>query len=79
MPGLAVDLRLQLHDGSVALLAPGEVSSTDDLARYLQVPKKTVYAWNSAGTGPRLVRIGKYVRYRREDVQAWLAERAGAC
>ena len=59
------------------LLALGEVSSTDDLARYLQVPKKTVYAWNSAGTGPRLVRIGKYVRYRREDVQAWLAERAG--
>lgn len=62
-----------------ALLALGELSSTDDLARYLQVPKKTVYAWNSAGTGPRLVRIGKYVRYRREDVQAWLAERAGAC
>lgn len=61
------------------LLALGELSSTDDLARYLQVPKKTVYAWNSAGTGPRLVRIGKYVRYRREDVQAWLAERAGAC
>lgn len=62
-----------------ALLALGEVSSADDLARYLQVPKKTVYAWNSAGTGPRLVRIGKYVRYRREDVQAWLAERAGTC
>lgn len=62
-----------------ALVALGEVSSTDDLARYLQVPKKTVYAWNSAGTGPRLVRIGKYVRYRREDVQTWLAERAGTC
>ena len=56
----------------------GEVSSTEDLAHYLQVPKKTVYAWNSAGTGPPIMRIGKYVRYRREDVLAWMAERAGA-
>jgi predicted DNA-binding transcriptional regulator AlpA len=28
-----------------------------------------------AGTGPRFVKMGRLVRYRPSDVQAWLAER----
>lgn len=44
------------------------------LADYLGVPLATVYQWNSRGTGPKRIRIGKHVRYRRADVDAWCEE-----
>jgi excisionase family DNA binding protein len=50
--------------------------TVQDVAAYLGVPVATVFAWNSRGTGPRRSRVGKYVRYRRADVEAWLDQRA---
>lgn len=41
------------------------------LAERLDVPVKTVYDWNSKGTGPRYLRVGRHVRYRLADVIAW--------
>jgi excisionase family DNA binding protein len=46
--------------------------SVKDLAEILQVPPKTIYAWRYHGKGPRAVPVGKYVRFRAEDVAAWL-------
>jgi predicted DNA-binding transcriptional regulator AlpA len=46
-----------------------------DLAEREGVPLKTVYQWNSTGTGPRYMRIGRHVRYRLADVIAWENER----
>ena len=46
------------------------------LAEYLGVPLATVYAMNSRGTGPRRIRVGKHVRYRKSDVDTWLDARA---
>jgi excisionase family DNA binding protein len=46
--------------------------SVDDLASYLGVPRATVYVWSSRGIGPRAVRVGRYLRFRRADVEAWL-------
>lgn len=43
-----------------------------DVAAYLDVPAQTVYQWRSTGYGPRGVRVGRYVRYRPEDVRAWV-------
>lgn len=45
--------------------------TTDDLATRLRLPKKTIYKMNSEGTGPKYMKIGKHVRYREVDVQAW--------
>lgn len=42
-----------------------------DLAEREQVPDATVYRWNSDGTGPRYLRLGRHVRYRLSDVVAW--------
>jgi excisionase family DNA binding protein len=42
-----------------------------DVAEYLNVPVGTVYQWRSCGGGPPGRRVGKYVRYRPEDVEAW--------
>jgi len=46
-----------------------------DLAEREGVPLKTVYQWNSKGTGPRYMKIGRHVRYRLADVIAWENER----
>lgn len=50
--------------------------TVDDVATFLAVPSATVYAWNTRGAGPRRMRLGKYVRSRRVDVDAWLDLRA---
>lgn len=42
------------------------------VADYLGVPVATVYRWNSLGLGPQRYRVGKHVRYRRADVDAWI-------
>lgn len=44
----------------------------DEVAAYLRVPKETVYHWRKHGEGPRGFRTGRYVRFRRSDVDAWL-------
>jgi excisionase family DNA binding protein len=43
-----------------------------EVAQYLRVPKDTVYHWRKRGQGPRGFRTGRYVRFRRSDVDAWL-------
>ncbi|MFC6370500.1 helix-turn-helix transcriptional regulator [Nonomuraea thailandensis] len=43
----------------------------EDLAERMGVPVMTVYAWNSRGGGPRYMKIGKHVRYKLADVEAW--------
>lgn len=45
--------------------------SVEDVAVFLRVPVQTVYSWWAKGTGPRARRVGKYLRYRPEDVIAW--------
>lgn len=46
--------------------------SVEDVAKYLGVPVKTLYVWRTTGYGPKgRRRVGKYVRYKPEDVIAW--------
>ncbi|WP_431876178.1 helix-turn-helix transcriptional regulator [Amycolatopsis sacchari] len=44
----------------------------DDLSDYLGIPKGTLYQWRTKGYGPTGIRVGKHVRYRPDDVDAWL-------
>ncbi|MEU2199209.1 helix-turn-helix domain-containing protein [Isoptericola sp. NPDC019482] len=44
----------------------------DELAEYLGVTLHCVYAWSSRGGGPNVVRVGARLRYRPDDVEAWL-------
>ncbi|ANC32384.1 helix-turn-helix transcriptional regulator [Isoptericola dokdonensis] len=44
----------------------------DELADYLGVSLHCVYAWSSRGGGPNVVRVGARLRYRPDDVEAWL-------
>lgn len=51
--------------------------TVQELADLLQVPPKTVYTWRYKGVGPPAVPIGRYLRFRVEDVAVWLEERTG--
>ena len=50
----------------------------DQLADEFQVPLSTVYQWNHKGTGPRPHKIGRHVRYRRDEVSRWAEAQAAA-
>jgi len=50
--------------------------SLEDVADYLGVPVRTVYAWRATCKGPRGFRVGKYVRYKASDVAVWLERQA---
>jgi predicted DNA-binding transcriptional regulator AlpA len=43
----------------------------DDVAVFLGVPKKTIYAWRTAGKGPKGFRVGKHLRWHARTVFAW--------
>ncbi len=46
----------------------------DQAARYLAIPKTTLYTWRTrrVGFGPRAVKVGGSLRYRRADLDAWI-------
>ena len=53
-----------------------ELLSLKDLAEYLGYPPSTIHYWRLRGRGPRGFRVGKQLRFRAEDVRAWLDEQA---
>jgi excisionase family DNA binding protein len=46
------------------------------LGEILNVPVGTLANWRYHGKGPRFVKVGRHVRYRRSDVEAWLERNA---
>ncbi len=54
---------------------PDRLLSVAELADYLEVPVKTIYTWRQHNTGPQGFRVGKHLRFRWRDVQAWVADR----
>ena len=59
--------------GEGSPLASGErLFSPDEGAGHLGVPVKTLFQWRYKGVGPRALRVGRHLRYRGEDVEAWL-------
>lgn len=54
----------------------GTVLTIDQAAAYVAIPKATLYTWRTrrAGFGPRAIKVGGCLRYRRADLDAWLEE-----
>jgi excisionase family DNA binding protein len=52
------------------LMTPQEV------ADFLGLPIATLQTWRAKRSGPRGYRVGKHVRYRREDLEEWLEGQA---
>lgn len=51
---------------------PDPLLTIDDVAVWLGKPKNTLYAWHSRGKGPRAIRVGNTLRYRRTEIEHWL-------
>ena len=49
--------------------------TVEDVAYFLAVPVATLYYWHHRGEGPDCSRIGRHLRYRAEDVDAWVRSR----
>lgn len=56
---------------------PDELLTVKELAAYLKTPEQSVYQMKHKGTGPRSVKVGRHLRFRRRDVEAWLEAHAG--
>lgn len=46
--------------------------TTPELAAYAGIPVATIYQWRVKGQGPRAIRVGRHLRFRQADVEAWL-------
>jgi excisionase family DNA binding protein len=46
--------------------------TVQELANYLGVPVATIYAWRYRHEGPPGFRVGRYLRFRRSDIEEWL-------
>jgi excisionase family DNA binding protein len=57
--------------GTHAML-PERLLTIAEVADYLGVPVGTLYQWRHKRTGPKGIRVGRHVRYRPREVEAWL-------
>ena len=48
--------------------------SVQDLADYLGVPVATIYTWRYHRKGPPGFRVGRHLRFRQSDVEAWISD-----
>ena len=49
--------------------------TVEDLAKYLEVPVATIYAWRYRRQGPAGFRVGRHLRFRLSDVETWIQDR----
>lgn len=54
------------------------LATVGEVAAFLRVPPKTLYRWRYAGEGPPAYRVGRHLRFRWGDVEAWLEDRGKA-
>lgn len=52
-----------------------DIFTTREAADYLKLGKPTLERLRLTGNGPRFAKLGKSVRYRRADLDAWLASK----
>jgi excisionase family DNA binding protein len=62
------------HREAIQGVRMDELMTIKEFADYVRRPVATVYQWNSRGEGPRYIKRGRMVLYRRADVDVWLSE-----
>lgn len=55
-----------------------ELLSAVDVSNELQIPTATLSTWRTRGGGPAFVKLGRAVRYRRADLEAWISANSKA-
>ncbi|MGA5270302.1 helix-turn-helix transcriptional regulator [Streptomyces lydicamycinicus] len=57
---------------TAASAQPSPLATPAEVAAHLGVPVKTLYQWKYRGTGPNVHKVGRHLRYRWQEVDAWL-------
>ncbi len=52
--------------------------NVQELADYLEVSVKTLYAWRYRREGPPAFRVGRHLHYRWSGLQRWIQHRLDA-
>jgi excisionase family DNA binding protein len=55
--------------------AQESVMTTPEAAKYVRLGKQTLERFRLTGAGPNFCKLGGAVRYRRDDLDAWLKAR----
>lgn len=53
----------------------GEMLTLQEACRFLRVPEGTLRYWRHLGSGPRSFKVGRHVRYWRNDLILWLTDK----
>jgi len=48
-----------------------KLMTAEEAADYLRVPVRTLYDWRLKKAGPPAHKVGKYLRYRPEEISRW--------
>jgi predicted DNA-binding transcriptional regulator AlpA len=78
---VAEEHRLTLVSASPADTSKSHESDLVDeaaLAQRLGVSRATLQSWRYAGRGPTYIKVGRFIRYRNSDVEAFLDSNARA-
>ena len=49
-----------------------DLLTVQELSEYLCIPLSTLYEWNSKDQGPVPLKLGKHLRYPKQNVLDWL-------
>ena len=66
-------IRSASDGGNVAAAPSGALMDTLAAAKYLDASKRTLDAWRVRGGGPVFCRVGRLVKYRQRDLDAFVA------
>ncbi len=71
-PDSDMETSLPSHSPRLAGAERDQLATPVDVAAYLGVPVKTLYQWKYRGIGPSVHKVGRHLRYRWREVDAWL-------
>jgi excisionase family DNA binding protein len=60
----------------VTTQAAPRLLSPQEVANFLGIPLGSLYQWRTKGTAPRAVKVGRHIRFRQEDLDAWVERQA---
>ena len=67
-----------LHDNArlpgATTYNPNDILTRKEAASFLRLAEGTLGNWHCEGKGPRSIKIGRAVRYRFADIEAFIAE-----
>ena len=68
--------RETLSPTDLAALPPDSLISRNEVQTLYRIAAGTLRNRDAAGRGPRMTRLGREVRYRKRDVEAWIEAHA---